>query len=105
MKSSPWLYLAKIALLVAAYIVSAKIGLLLALVEGNVSPVWPPSGLALAAVLLFGNQMWPGIALGTLLAGLSTGAPVVFALGAALGNCLEALLAAYLLRQFGFDNT
>ena len=48
--------------------------------------------MALAALVLYGYRLWPGIALGAFLVNLSAGAPVLVAGGMALGNTLEALL-------------
>jgi PAS domain S-box-containing protein len=61
--------------------------------------VWPPTGIALAALLLRGYRLWPGIMLGAGIANLLTGAPIFVALGIASGNTLEALLGAYALRR------
>ena len=72
----------------------------MAYVQMNTSPVWPPAGIALAALLLFGSNLWPGITLGVLLGSLFTGAPFALALGMSIGNTLEALLGVYLLRHF-----
>ena len=94
-----------IVLLAAAYFVAARFGLSLAFVHTNVSPVWPPTGIALAAVLLLGYRVWPGILLGALLANFLTPAPVAASAVIALGNTGEALLGAYLLRSVGFDNS
>src|SRR5215218_8369850 len=52
----------------AAYFLAAKIGLTLATVGVTVTLVWPPSGVAVAAMLLCGVRVWPGIALGAFLA-------------------------------------
>src|SRR4029450_7419541 len=65
----------------------------------NVSLVWPPTGIALAALLLFGYRVWPGIALGAFLANVSASAPVATAAGIALGNTLEVLFAVWMLRS------
>ena len=69
-------YLAKVALVGAAYYGSAKLGLSLAFQSGSVTAVWPPTGIALAAVVLWGNRMWPGVALGAFLANSWTGVPI-----------------------------
>lgn len=95
-------YLAKVALVVAAYYGSAKLGLSLAFESGSVTAVWPPTGIALAAVVLWGNRMWPGVAVGALLANSWTGVPLYAVLGITTGNTLEALAGAYLLRRVGF---
>jgi signal transduction histidine kinase len=91
-----------IAVLAVVYHLAARLGLKMAYVQSNTSPVWPPTGIALAALLLFGYKLWPGVTLGVLLGSLFTGAPLNLALGMALGNTLEALAGAYLLRRF-FD--
>jgi integral membrane sensor domain MASE1 len=71
-KSLPsWLPAPLLVLGVAAiYYGSAHLGLLVAFQKTNASPVWPPSGIAFAAVLLLGYRMWPGIAIGAFLANL-----------------------------------
>ena len=86
--------------LAAVYHLAARLGLGMAYVRINTSPVWPPTGIALAALLIFGSQLWPGVTLGVLLGSLLTGAPWGLAVGMAIGNTLEALAGAYLLRQF-----
>ena len=61
----PLRYLAAVLALAAVYFVAAKLGLRMAPVAAQeVSPVWPPSGIALAAILLFGYRIWPGVAFG-----------------------------------------
>src|SRR5262249_6704653 len=56
-------YPVQVALLAAAYFGAAKLGLTMAFVAEQVTAVWPPTGIALAALLLFGYRAWPGIAL------------------------------------------
>ena len=86
--------------LAAVYFGAAKLGLTLAVVAEQVTVVWPPSGISLAALVVFGPRVWPGIALGAFLANATTSAPMTAALGMALGNTLEALCGAWLLRRF-----
>jgi PAS domain S-box-containing protein len=86
-------------LLAAVYFAAAKLGLTMAFVAEQVTAVWPPTGIALTALLLFGYRAWPGIALGAFLANATTNAPLATAAGIALGNTLEALLGAWLLRR------
>jgi signal transduction histidine kinase len=93
-----------IAALAIVYVVAARAGLMLDAVAGFASVVWPPSGLALAALLIFGMRLWPGVLIGAFAANLLAGAPALVALGIAGGNSLEAVLAVYALRQIhGFD--
>jgi two-component system CheB/CheR fusion protein len=88
----------------AAYIASAKLGLTLAFVAQQVTVVWPPTGIALAAVLLLGYRIWPFIAFGAFIANITTHTPVITSLGIATGNTLEALAGAILLRRIiGID--
>jgi len=86
----------------AAYCVAAQLGLSIGVVR-QVTTVWPPTGIALAATLLLGaRRAWPGIALGALVANYLAGEPIPTAAGVAAGNTLEAVAAAILLRQVGF---
>jgi PAS domain S-box-containing protein len=88
------------SLLVAIfYFAGAKLGLSLATLHENVTPVWPPTGIAIASLLIFGRQVWPGIFLGALAANLTTHIPVGSAIGIAAGNTLEALVAYFLLQR------
>jgi signal transduction histidine kinase len=81
------------------YVATARAGLMLDAVSGFATPVWAPSGLSLAALVLFGYRLWPGVAVGAFVANALTGAPTGVALGIAAGNTLEALLGAGLLRR------
>ena len=65
-------YLGKVVLLAVAYFVAGNIGQSLAIPPGNVTLVWPPSGIALAALLLGGDRLWPAIWLGALLVNVRT---------------------------------
>src|SRR5438105_1172252 len=85
---------------VAVYFVVAKLSLKLAFVHPSATLVWPPSGLALAAVLLLGYRIWPAILLASFLVNITTAGSVATSVGMAAGNTLEALLGAYLLNQF-----
>src|SRR5262252_1736523 len=87
----------------ATYVSSAKLGLTLAFIAEQVTVVWPPTGIALSAVLLLGYRIWPAITIGAFIANVTTNAPVLTSLGIATGNTLEALAGAYLLnRVVGF---
>jgi signal transduction histidine kinase/ActR/RegA family two-component response regulator len=93
-----------VGVVATVYFAAAKLGLSLAFVAEQVSPVWPPTGIALATVLLFGYQFWPGITLGAFLANMTANEPVPTACGIAIGNTLEAVIGAWLLRRvFAFD--
>lgn len=80
------------------YVVAAKLGLSLAFVADNVSPVWPPSGFALCVLLLGDWRYGPALWLGAFLATASTGVPLPVAAGVACGNFMEYAAAAALLK-------
>src|SRR3990167_3393886 len=101
-----------VTLLVATlYFGFAGIGLLLALPGSNATPVWPPSGIALALVLLYGRRLLPGVFLGAFAINFHqaywiNGVTDLFwasgaSLGVALGNTSEALVAGWLIKRFG----
>jgi integral membrane sensor domain MASE1/anti-sigma regulatory factor (Ser/Thr protein kinase) len=85
-----------------AYYAAAKLGLQLAFENESVTAVWPPTGIALAALVLGGRRLWPGVLLGAFLANVTTDVPVYTAAGIAVGNTLEAVVGAWLLDRFGF---
>jgi len=81
------------------YFVIAKVSLTMASLHPSASPVWPPSGLALASLLLWGNGLWPAIATGAFLANATTFGSLFTSSLIAGGNTLEALITATLLKQ------
>ncbi len=89
------------ASITGAYVATAKFGITLSVAHGVITPVWAPSGIALAALLLFGPRLWPAVALGAFIANATSGADVAVAAGIGLGNTLEAVAGAYLLRRVG----
>ena len=94
--------IAKIVLLGLAYYGTAILSLRLALVRGQVTPIWPPTGIALVALLLFGRRVWPGVAVAAFLVNLPISPSPLVAMGIAAGNTLAPLLAATLLRRAKF---
>src|ERR1700730_8768397 len=89
-----------ILLLAALYVAAGKLGRKLALVHASATAVWPPTGIALAALLLLGRRMWPGIFIGAFVANVTTAGSVTTSLGIATGNTLEAVLGVYLVTRF-----
>ena len=93
-----------------AFYVAGRLGFLVA-INGNVSPFWAPAGLAVAAILIWGNQLWPGVALGSFLVntpqfhnGTSTGSITRSLLAGAFiaaGATAQALLGAWFVRRYG----
>ncbi|WP_240926438.1 MASE1 domain-containing protein [Streptomyces sp. JB150] len=89
----------------ACYYAAGRLGLLRQLVVGDAvfTPIWPPTGVAVAALFIFGLRCWPGIALGALLVVLSlTSSLRLAALGNIAGNTLAPVCAFLMLRKVGF---
>jgi serine phosphatase RsbU (regulator of sigma subunit) len=95
-------YAALVAGVVGAYYGSAKLGLGLAFESSSVTAIWPPTGIALAALVLGGRRLWPAVALGAFLANLGTGPPLYAIAGITAGNTLEAVVGAWLLCRADF---
>lgn len=88
------------AALAVVYYCAGKFGLSLAVINPSVSPVWPPTGLALAALLIGGYRLWPGIFIGALLVNFTTQGSVATTVGVASGDTLEALAGTWLVNRF-----
>ncbi|HTQ83660.1 MAG TPA: MASE1 domain-containing protein [Pseudolabrys sp.] len=100
--SSPaWLapikYAGALVVVAIAYFVLAKLGLQLALINPSASPIWPPTGFALAAVLLGGYRIWPAIFAGAFAANATTAGTLETSAVIALGNTLEGLTGGFLI--------
>lgn len=91
--------LVKIAGLAAIYFFSAKFGLKFAFVNASSTAIWPPTGIAIAALLFFGYRLWPGIFIGAFFANVTTAGSIATSLGIATGNSLEGFFAAYLVNN------
>lgn len=90
------------ATLFVAYVAAAKVGIELSVAHGLITPVWAPTGIALAALVLYGPRLWPAVALGALVANVTSGGALVDSLFISVGNTLEAVVGSVLLRQVGF---
>lgn len=99
-RSEASMLVVRIAGLAALYFVAARLGLRLADVHASATAVWPGTGIAIAALLIFGYDVWPGIFLGAFFANLVTAGTVMTSVGIAAGNTLEGLAACYLVRRF-----
>src|SRR5215470_9260211 len=82
------------------YFVLAKSGLALALIHPSASSVWPPTGFALAAIVLWGYRVWPAIFLAAMIANASAAGLIGPAIAIATGNTLEALVGAALINAW-----
>jgi signal transduction histidine kinase len=86
----------------SAYVIAGKLGIGLSVAHGVITPVWAPSGIALAALLIFGRSLWPAVAVGAFVTNATTGAEPLVAAGIACGNTLEALTGWFLLEKVKF---
>ncbi|TQM84265.1 integral membrane sensor domain MASE1 [Saccharothrix saharensis] len=103
MQLSPRLgrYAVHVVVVAACYYAGARVGLLQALVNDQVTPLWPPTGVAVLALLLGGQRMWPGVALGAF-ATNSTLADLGATFLITAGNTLAPVVAYLLLKRAGF---
>jgi PAS domain S-box-containing protein len=102
-ESRAWLRQALLLVGIAAlYFLAAKFGFIFAYLNTHVSPIWPPTGIAIAAVLLFGYRVAPAILVGAFLANANAAVTAPAAIAIAIGNTLEAVTAGWLLRKLKF---
>ncbi|MFL6579823.1 MAG: MASE1 domain-containing protein [Burkholderiales bacterium] len=101
--SSRWwvpTYVGRVVLLAAVYFAVAKAALLLAIPPGYATAVWPPSGIALAGLLLAGGRLWPGVWFGAALTNFTIQGSPLLAVLIGTGNTLEAVAAAALVHRY-----
>jgi len=98
----PWSYAASFFLVAVACYAAAELGLRLALVGRNITPFWPPTGIAVVAFILLGRSVWPGVALAALAVNLPIRTTALAAAATAAGNTLAPVVAATLLAKIGF---
>ena len=87
-------------LLLLGYFVAGKLSLMLAFLNPSATPVWPNSGIAVAALLVLGYRYWPVILLGAFFVNLTTAGTFATSAGIAVGNTLEALAGAWFVNRF-----
>ena len=92
--------LLRLAAITGAYYVAGRLGLSFAFINANASAIWPPTGIALASLLLFGLRCWPAVFIGAFLVNLSTSGAVISSTVIASGNTLEAVLATSFINRF-----
>jgi len=89
-----------ISVLTLLYFLVGKLSLKLAFLHASASPVWPPAGIALAALIVLGYRVWPAIFVGAFLVNATTAGNIATSLCIATGNTLEALCGAWLVNRF-----
>jgi integral membrane sensor domain MASE1 len=90
----------RLVALTGVYFAAGKLGLSLAFVHASATAVWPPTGIALATVLLYGPTVWPAIFLGAFLVNVTTAGSVASSLGIATGNTLEVVIGVWLVDRW-----
>src|SRR5438876_708722 len=105
MQSRTFSGLPVVGLLTLVYFIAGKFGLILASLHASASPVWPPAGIALAAMLVLGYRAWPAIFVGAFLVNVTTAGTVATSLAIASGNTLEAICGAWLVNRFAGGTT
>lgn len=96
--------LLRILALAALYFIGARVGVSFATLGSKITLIWPPTGIALAAILIFGVRLWPGVLLGAAMSALFNSYGAVFIAGQVAASLSETLLGAWLLRRIpGFD--
>jgi signal transduction histidine kinase len=100
MQSRRFSLLPLIGILTVIYFIAGKLGLMLASLHASASPVWPPAGIALAALLLLGYRAWPALFIGAFLVNVTTAGNFATSFAIATGNTLEALAGAWLVNRF-----
>jgi len=88
-----------IVLLLVVYVLAGRLGLHFAFVNASATALWPPTGIAIASVLVFGPRVWPAIFVGAFVVNVLTAGSIATSLGIAIGNALEALLAGRLVMR------
>ncbi len=92
--------LAVVAVLAVVYFCAAKLGLRFAFVHPSATALWAPTGISLAALMVFGLRVWPGAFLGAFFANITTAGSVLTSIGVATGNTLEGVVGCYLVGRF-----
>ncbi|WP_052358421.1 SpoIIE family protein phosphatase [Terrabacter tumescens] len=94
--------LVRLLVIAAAYYIGARLGLGLSLVGNDVTPLWPPTGVAVAALVVVGRSYWPAVAVAALAVNLPISASPLAAAVTAVGNTLAPVVAVTLLQRVGF---
>src|SRR5438874_9076073 len=100
MQSRRFSRVAAIGIFAILYFIAGKLSLKLAFLNASASPVWPPAGLALGALIVFGYRLWPAVFFGALLVNVTTAGTIITSLCIAAGNTLEAVCGAWLINRF-----
>lgn len=98
-------YVATLAAIAIAYYVAGRFGQSLSFTETGITALWPPTGIAVAALILWGYRVWPGIFIGAMITNALSNHALLFPALISVGNVLGPVLTRYALDRFGFDKT
>ena len=94
--------LSRYFLLASAYFISGWLGLQVPYIGAHITLIWLPTGIAVAALLRWGWNLWPGVFAGAFLVNLAISGNPLLAAGIAIGNTLAPLLTARWLSRTDF---
>ena len=101
LKFGGWVkYVVEVFAIAVVYVALAKFSLALASVNPSASPIWPPTGFALATMLLLGYRIWPAILVAAFIVNATTAGSLYTSLAIATGNTLECVIGAYLINRW-----
>lgn len=89
-------------LAIVLFVTTGRLGLNVAVLTGQASPVWMPAGVSVWALLTFGTRILPFLFVGGVLTSVSSGTPLLASMGAAVSQVTEGLVATWILRRLGF---
>ena len=93
----------RLLIIALAYCIAGRLGLELATIGSNITLIWLPTGIAVAALFRWGWRYWPAIWLGALAVNLLVGSTIWVALGISIGNTLAPVLAVAILKRWHFN--
>lgn len=100
---APGSYFIQLLILTLLYFLAGIIGLAVQTAPSGITPIWPASGIAFAALYIYGLRLWPAIMLGMTSLSFYADVPLVIALIAGAGSVLEAVIPILILRRLNFD--
>ncbi|MEG4801616.1 MASE1 domain-containing protein [Microcoleus sp. ARI1-B5] len=103
-KGHSWRYFLAVGAIALIYYAASQFAIATLTLSSEIYPMWPAAGIAQVALLLFGRQLWPGIAIGGFLFSISApSANIAAALISAGARTLQAWTGTYMLQRINFS--